>query len=272
MPKLWNKVRKSDMIRFDNNHWFAYERIGEFHSAGSWIHPTRIISSYEVILVLEGTVYLREGNAEYALKQNQMLLLEPGTEHGGIREVTEPTAFYWFHFRTDLPVNFKTYFGPDYYDIKQLMKRLLHTTNTPGYSTGAADALSYLIFQELILRGPEEQPTNRVHVNQILEYIKVNQSRNLTVAELAEHFNYNVDYMGKLFRKNVGIGLKEYLAEERMKLAKDLLLTTDRTVKQIGEEMGYSSENLFVKFFMYHEKISPSVFRSLYYNTHLNNQ
>ena len=177
------------MIRFDNGTWFAYERIGEFHSAGPWIHPTRTIASYEVILVLEGTVHLREGNTEYALEPNQMLLLEPGVEHGGIREVSEPTAFYWFHFRTDLPVNFKLYTGPDFYEIKQLMKRLLHITNTPGYTSGAADALSYLIFQELVLRGIEEHPTNRVHVNQILEYIKINLHRNLTVAEVASHFN-----------------------------------------------------------------------------------
>lgn len=268
---MWDKVRKSDMIKFENGTWFSYERIGEFHSAGSWIHPTRVIGSYEVIQVLEGTVYLREGNTEYALEPNQILLLEPGVEHGGIREVGDPTAFYWFHFRTDLPVHFKTYTGSDFYEIKQLMKRLLHITNSPGYGQAAADALGYLIFQELLLRGNREQPTNRVHVNQILEYIKVNIRRNLSVAEIAEHFNYNVDYMGKLFRKNIGIGLKEYLAEQRMNLAKDLLLTSDATVKQIGEKLGYSSENLFVKFFLYHEKISPTVFRSLYYNTHLNN-
>lgn len=259
------------MINF-NDHYFSYERIGEFHSEGTWIHPTRKIRSIELILVLEGTVHLREGEREYALEPNQMILLEPGVEHGGIHEVDNPIAFYWYHFYTDLPLPFKVYTGQEIYEVKQLMKRLLHITNTPGYGSAAADALGYLIFEELAQRAKKEKLVNRIHVNQILEYIKINNRRNLTVADIAAHFNYNQDYMGKLFRKNLGMGLKEYLADQRLKLAKDLLLTTDMTVKQISSELGYQHENLFIKFFLYHEKISPAVFRNQYYNTHLNNR
>lgn len=47
-----------------------------------------------------------------------------------------------------------------------------------------------------------------------------------------------------------------------MKLAKDFLLTTDMSVKQISRELGYSEENLFIKFFTYHEKISPAAFKA----------
>jgi AraC-like DNA-binding protein len=57
-----------------------------------------------------------------------------------------------------------------------------------------------------------------------------------------------------------------------MKLAKDLLLTTDMSVKQISRELGYSEENLFIKFFTYHEKISPAAFKAKYCNTHINNK
>lgn len=260
------------MIRFDDGTYFSYEMIGEFHSEGAWIHPTRVIKSYELILVLEGTVYLREGEREYALERNQMILLEPGLEHGGIREVEEATAFYWFHFYTDRPLPFKTYIGAEVYEVKQMMRRLLHMTNTPGFPRDAADAQGYLIYEELRQRCLEEHPANRVQINQIVEYIKINGHRNLTVAEVASHFNYNLDYIGKLFKRNLGIGLKEYLAARRLKLAKDYLLTTDLTVKQISTELGFANENLFIKFFQYHERISPTVFRNQYYNTHMNNR
>ena len=43
-------------------------------------------------------------------------------------------------------------------------------------------------------------------------------------------------------------------------------------MKQIASELGFSNENLFIKFFLYHEKITPTAFRSRYYNTHLNNR
>ena len=78
--------------------------------------------------------------------------------------------------------------------------------------------------------------------------------------------------MGKYFKKIYGIGLKDYLTSQRIKAAKDFLLTTDLSMKQISRELGYSEENLFIKFFTYHEKISPTAYKARYCNTHINNK
>ena len=260
------------MIQFENGKYFSYDMVGEFHSLGEWIHPKRSIKSFEVILALEGTVYISEENQEYALQKNQLLVLEPFKEHYGYKTVSEPTAFYWFHFTTDRPMPLKTYRGKDYYELKQMMKRLLHITNTPGCPTGAADAQGYLIFDELDRRARAETLSEGNRISQILEYIKINGHRNLTVTELAARFHFHPDYLGRLFRQSVGVNLKSYLDQRKLQQARDLLLTTDRTVKQIASELGFSNENLFIKFFLYHEKITPTAFRSRYYNTHLNNR
>lgn len=260
------------MIELENGKYFSYDRIGEFHSSGEWIHPGRSIKSYEVILVLEGTVYIAEETQKYALQKNQLLLLEPFKEHYGYKTVSEPTAFYWFHFFTDLPVPLKSYDGTDIYEIKQLLKKLLHISNTPIYSPAAADAAGYLILEELIRLSLEENKSNQVLAARISEYIRNNIKNGITVSDIADHFGYNADYISKYFKKNNGIGLKEYIAAQRMKLAKDLLLTTDMSVKRISRELGYSEENLFIKFFTYHEKISPAAFKAKYCNTHINNQ
>ena len=53
------------MIQFENGKYFSYDMVGEFHSLGEWIHPKRSIKSFEVILALEGTVYISEENQEY---------------------------------------------------------------------------------------------------------------------------------------------------------------------------------------------------------------
>ena len=260
------------MIKFENGKYFSYDMIGEFHSSGEWIHPKRSIKSYEVILVLEGTVYIAEETQKYALQKNQLLILEPFQEHYGYQTVSEPTAFYWFHFFTNLNVPLKSYNGTDIYEIKLLLKKLLHISNTPIYSPAAADSAGYLIFEELIRLALEENTSNQALAARISEYIIKNIKKNIPVSDIAGHFGYHADYIGKYFKKNHGIGLKEYLAVQRMKLAKDLLLTTDMSVKQISRELGYSEENLFIKFFAYHEKISPTAFKAKYCNTHINNK
>lgn len=260
------------MIHFENGKHFSYDMIGEFHSLGEWIHPKRIINTLEIILVLNGTVYIAEETQKYALQKNQLLLLDPFKEHYGYKTVSEPTAFYWFHFFTDIEIPLKYYTGADIYEIKQLLKKLLHITNTPAYSSFAADSVGYLILEELIRLSSKENSINQALTSKINEYIRNNIKSNITVSDIARYCGYNADYIGKYFKKSHGIGLKNYLAVQKIKFAKDLLLTTDMSIKQISRELGYNEENLFIKFFGYHEKISPAAFKAKYCNTHINHK
>ena len=167
---------------------------------------------------------------------------------------------------------FKTSKGIEVYDVKKQLKRLLHVTNTPNYSKSAVDAMAFLAFEELCRLKNENSSSNSVLVNGIREYIRENLKKDLSVGEISLHFGYNPDYIGKLFKNTMGIGLKEYIASGRMKLAKNLLLTTSKTVKQIAFELDFGDENLFVKFFSYHEGCSPTSYRKNYCNTHINSR
>ena len=260
------------MIKFSDGKSFSYEMIGEFRTNDPWIHPRRIINSTELILVLEGEVHIAEGGTEYSLKKDDLLILSPEKEHYGFKTSKKTTSFYWFHFHTNMPLPFKSLSEADVFEIKKQLKRLLHFTNTPSYSENSADALAFLVFEELSQLGFKETSSNVGLVSKIREYVRGNLLKNPTVAEISECFGYNPDYIGKLFKNTVGVGLKEYISAERLKHAKDLLLTTSKTVKEIAFDLGFSDENLFIKFFGYHEGISPTAYRSKYYNTHINNK
>lgn len=259
------------MIQLENGKYFQYEIIGEFHSNDGWIHPKRTINSFELIFVLDGTVYIEEEGMEYKVGANEIILLEPYKQHAGSRKSDTKVAFYWFHFQTNMTLPCKTHSGTDLYDIKYLLKKLLHIANTPLYHENTADAVGLIIFQELLYHSNSPHNANRAFVRKIVEYIRINCKHNLSVSTVAQHFGYNADYLGKLFKQNYKIGLKEYIASERLKIAKDLLLTTNLSVKEISAEMGFEQENLFIKFFIYHEGISPTRFKNKYFNTHMNN-
>lgn len=129
-----------------------------------------------------------------------------------------------------------------------------------------------LIYHELKRLSLKESLPNQALAVQIGEYIRNNIKNGITVRDIARSLGYNPDYLGKYFKKHSGTGLKEYLSAQRLKLAKDLLLTTDMSVKQIARELGYTEENVFIKFFTYHEAITPAVFRSKSSKTHINNK
>lgn len=257
------------MIKCDKNY-FAYEMIGEFISTDNWIHPVRSINSYEIIFVLAGTVYLYENDEKYELNENDCIILEPEKVHGGYKMSSGLTSFYWFHFKTDFDMPFKILRGSDFYDIKYLLKKLLHMAKTPSYDLCALDAASLLLFKELT-HAPLAETKNSLAFK-AAEYIRINIKNNVTVTSAAAHFGYNSDYISKLFKKTFGVNAKQYIVSEKIKFAKDMLLTTNLSVKEISSQMSFSEENDFIKFFKYHEKISPARFRNIYFNVHMNNK
>lgn len=259
------------MIKTETGNFFKYEIIGEFVSEGEWIHPRRIIDSYEMIYVLYGTVSIDEDGSVYTLGANDVLILEPGKCHAGHIKTDAPVSFYWFHFRTDMPITHKTWHGKDFYDLKYLLKKLLHTANSPVYPQSFNDALGFLILREFLHAASSSAAENNSLLRRIDEYIRIHAAEGITVADIAGHFGYNADYIGRLFKKSRGICIKNHLIGERLKIAKDLLLTTGLSVKEISARLNFAEENLFIKFFSYHEEISPTRFRNKYSELHMNN-
>lgn len=259
------------MINFCDNY-FSYNTAGHFSSGGGWVHPHRVINDTEVMLILKGRVYITENGKEYELLPDNIMFLEAGKEHFGTKASDEEVSFYWFHFTTDMELPFKIYDGNVSVELKESFKRLLHTANTPLYSPVAADALGYLIFEELMRLGRNPTAGGSALLSNIKEIVRINLQKNITVGDISDMLGYNSDYLGKFFKKSTGIGLKEYIALAKINAAKSILLTTSKTIRQTAAELGFKDENLFIKFFIYHENITPSAYRSQYYNTHINNK
>lgn len=259
------------MLKTNEQKFFEYDMIGEFRTENEWSHPERVIDSYEMIFVLEGEVFIAEEDVNFELKKNDILILEPGKCHRGIKTSISPTAFYWFHFCTDMEFSEKRYRGEEYHELKKLLKKLLHIANSELYPKETVDAMGLVVFLEYVHISGSAKVQNSSLMKKVEEYIHINAVNDISIKEIGKHFGYNSDYIGRLFKKNHNIGLKEYIASEKIKIAEDLLLTTGLSVKEIAAKLSFREENLFIKFFIYHEEISPTQFRNKYSNTHMNN-
>ena len=87
-----------------------------------------------------------------------------------------------------------------------------------------------------------------------------------TVEELAKCTNYSKSSFYKKFTESVGTTPIQYLKSLRMRLASELLLTTQKSIFHIAELVGYSSQAAFSRVFAQTFNYSPSEFRESFKN------
>jgi two-component system, response regulator YesN len=97
-------------------------------------------------------------------------------------------------------------------------------------------------------------------IKKMIDLIHRNYYENLKLDTLADVFNYNSAYLGKLFKNATGEHFNTYLDKVRMEQAKQLLEQGDK-VYQVAEKVGYSNVDYFHAKFRKYMGTSPSAYR-----------
>lgn len=252
---------------------------GHFASQEEWTHPTVSVASFEFIYMTEGVAHLYEGVEEIILKAGDVLLFSPNVIHGGAEPSSERVSFLWAHveaeneesarFLRSLP---RVMRSVEDSLMPSEMRRLLHRASSDFYTDGERTLCAKMLVCEYSVLATERERYGAENglVNRVREWVRINSDTKLTVADVAREFGYNEDYVTRLFKKKTRISLKNYIDEGRMNLLRTALSTTDTPLKEIARKMGFDDCKSFLKFFSYHEGVTPTEFRESCRNTHRN--
>lgn len=100
-------------------------------------------------------------------------------------------------------------------------------------------------------------------INDIISYINKHLSEGITLAEIADYFYLNKDYLARIFMKHAHISIGQYMIIQKISKAQDML-REGRTVTEVQEKLGYSSYAYFFNSFKKATGISPSKYRNQY--------
>lgn len=92
-------------------------------------------------------------------------------------------------------------------------------------------------------------------------YIEKNFMNDISVESIAAQCNIHRNQLLKLFKERIGQGPQEYLIKYRMSRAAQLLITTDFSVNEIGNAVGYANQLHFSRAFKNVYGMSPKYFR-----------
>ena len=85
----------------------------------------------------------------------------------------------------------------------------------------------------------------------------------VTLQSTAEHVNYSPIYLSRLFKEKSGVNFINFLIQEKMQYAADMLRDPGNTIITISEAVGYSNEKNFSRAFKKFYGISPAEYRKL---------
>ena len=182
-------------------------------------------------------ISIMQSNNDFGVVQMLMIrlvnrLIEYQTQHGLVKELHE--------------TNIKVY------------KEILDTYNPSSIESIIANQIvspMALFIQEKTesqFRGLSEQ---------VIEILKDRYLEDISLETIAEDLHYNPNYLSRVFKREMGMNFSNYLIHYRIEVAKEMLSDTDKTIKEIAEELQYSNSQNFIRTFRKITGVTPGAYR-----------
>lgn len=110
---------------------------------------------------------------------------------------------------------------------------------------------------------PEAEPSlpEKRILYEIKTYIECNYRSEITLSLFSNRYYLNKEYLSKLFKKEFGYNIYEYVLKVRMQKACELLSDPEAKVLAVSSYLGYRDNNYFSRAFKNHYGVSPTEFK-----------
>ncbi|MDJ0594402.1 MAG: AraC family transcriptional regulator [Pleurocapsa sp. MO_226.B13] len=95
----------------------------------------------------------------------------------------------------------------------------------------------------------------------VTEYINEHLSQGIKLEDLASHIGITQFHFSRLFKKSTGMSPHQYVMQQRIERAKQLLKTADISIADIALDCGFSSQSHLGKYFRQLTGITPKAYR-----------
>ena len=228
--------------------------------------PPHIHSSFELIIILTGSMDITIDNTDYTVGKHEAVLIFPHQVHSLKSEKSEhmlyifsPDIIKAFSSKviSQIPLNNK-------FTLDEYLLFVLHSLEE-NCSIIKKKGTLYSVCAKFDegAHYVERAKHNSKLLQKIFEFIEHEYSKDCTLNKLAEVLSYDTAYLSRFFKRSVGLSYTEYVNQYRISIACEMLANTDCTVLQCALDCGYSSLRSFNRVFHSVLSISPSEFKKM---------
>ncbi len=100
-----------------------------------------------------------------------------------------------------------------------------------------------------------------------IDYIYNHIHYRITIKELAEYLSLSPSYLSKLFHKEMGIPVSQYILDLKIEKAKNLLQYSSYNIVEIASYLSFSSQSHFIQVFQKKTGLTPHKFKTRYFRS-----
>ncbi|MBX2874146.1 MAG: AraC family transcriptional regulator [Saprospiraceae bacterium] len=247
-------------------------------------HPTgyfytwkkgRVLDEYQLIYVTEGAGTLENEQGTFGFTSGTMLLIRPREYHRYRPKIESGWVEYYIGFNGHLVNHF-------YQQAESLRQQaFLHCgiqenflecyrkifTFVEEEKLGFQQIASAYVIELLghLVAFQKQGEFSGKPIEQIIQrallYMRENVESNLDLQILAAQYHVTYANFRKMFKKYTGMSPRQYHLELKMRRAKELVLTSDKSIMQISEELNFESIHYFSRYFKKKLGYSPTELR-----------
>lgn len=252
---------------FARTSLYYISRYGHFYCTSDYIVERDFVDSFLLIYICQGHLLIETKGQTIEANENQIVLLDCLYAHK--YRSSGNTEFLWFHFNGNCSQNYADFLYEKYgilFEDAAHLKRSVQTiltslqmaiVNEHQISVNISSILSRLAVPET----PNLQSNHPL--NPAVSHITRHYSEDTDLNTLASSCGLSVSHFIRSFYQYTGSTPHEFLLAFRIRQAKQLLLTTSKTVEEISELCGFNSPSHFARAFRKQESLSPSQFRKM---------
>lgn len=276
MQTIWKGVKSSSELFFSSpsnqakNLFYYVTCTGYFLYEDFYELKRENYNSFLMIHITKGSMKIDYDNISFIANVGDTVLINCHKPHSYSSRGNLDTI--WFHFDG---LNSQSI----YKELQIMYNSIVMTRNVPEivnlinkiydiYKSGkkVSEAIQSAYIARILgefFKNPSVDINDKNNVvDKVIDYIEENYRKNMTIDELAMIAGLSEYYFSRLFKKQTGYTLHEYIIKTRIINAKIFLKSTNMSLREVAYKCGFSNESSFSNTFKKIVSMTPGVFRN----------